>query len=82
MTDRNPIVRPKLDAVSVSIMWDRLVAIADEIVTTLMRTSFSTIVSESYDLTVAILDRDGELLAQGTKTVSYTHLTLPTILLV
>ncbi len=69
MTDRKPIVRPKLDAVSVSIMWDRLVAIADEIVTTLMRTSFSTIVSESYDLTVAILDRDGELLAQGTKSL-------------
>ena len=59
MTDRKPIVRPKLDAVSVSIMWDRLVSIADEIVSTLMRTSFSTIVAESYDLTVAILDANG-----------------------
>ena len=35
-----------LDAVSVGIMWDRLVAISDEIVSALVRTSFSTIVSE------------------------------------
>ena len=55
-----------LDAVSVGIMWDRLVAISDEIVSALVRTSFSTIVSESYDLTVAVLDADGELMAQGT----------------
>ena len=55
-----------LDPVGVGIMWDRLVAIADEIVSALVRTSFSTIVSESYDLTVAVLDADGELMAQGT----------------
>ena len=55
-----------LDAVSVGILWDRLVTIADEIVSVLVRTSFSTIVSESYDLTVAVLDGDGELMAQGT----------------
>ena len=58
-----------LDAIDLSIMWDRLVSIADEIVTTLVRTSFSTIVSESYDLTVAILDRNGKLVAQGTRSL-------------
>ncbi len=47
---------PTLDAVSLGIMWDRLVAITDEIVSTLVRTSFSTIVRESYDLTVVVLD--------------------------
>ena len=57
------------DAVDLSIMWDRLVSIADEIVSTLVRTSFSTIVSESYDLTVAILDAEGYLMAQGTYSV-------------
>ena len=57
------------DAVDLSIMWDRLISIADEIVSTLVRTSFSTIVSESYDLTVAILDRHGHLMAQGTYSV-------------
>lgn len=58
-----------LDAVSVGIMWDRLVAISDEIVSALVRTSFSTIVTESYDLTVAVLDADGELMAQGTYSI-------------
>ena len=57
---------PPLDAVSTGILWDRLVTIADEIVSALVRTSFSTIVRESYDLTVAVLDGDGELVAQGT----------------
>ena len=59
----------RLDAVSVGIMWDRLVAISDEIVSALVRTSFSTIVTESYDLTVAVLDADGELMAQGTYSI-------------
>ena len=58
-----------LDAVSIGIMWDRLVAISDEIVSALVRTSFSTIVTESYDLTVAVLDADGELMAQGTYSI-------------
>ena len=69
-----------LDAVSVGIMWDRLVAISDEIVTTLVRTSFSTIVSESYDLTVALLDADGELMAQGTYSVPVFMGTAPATL--
>ena len=34
-----------------------------------MRTSFSTIVTESYDLTVAVLDGKGELMAQGTYSI-------------
>ena len=57
------------DAVSLSIMWDRLVSIADEIVSTLVRTSFSTIVRESYDLSVVVLDTKGRLIAQGTYAV-------------
>lgn len=58
-----------LDAVSLSIMWDRLIAITDEIVSTLVRTSFSTIVSESYDLTVVLLDPEGRLMAQGSYSI-------------
>ncbi len=54
------------DAVSLGIMWDRLVSLTDEIVTTLIRSSFSTIVYESYDLTVAVLDAETNTIAQGT----------------
>jgi N-methylhydantoinase B len=55
-----------LDAVSLGIMWDRLVSLADEIVSTLVRTSFSTIVNESYDLSVVVLDAEANSIAQGT----------------
>ena len=54
------------DAVSLGIMWDRLVALNDEIVSTLVRSSFSTIVNESYDLTCVVLDADTNMIAQGT----------------
>jgi N-methylhydantoinase B len=69
-----------MDAVSVGIMWDRLVSVSDEIVSTLVRTSFSTIVSESYDLTVAVLDARGELMAQGTYSVPVFMGTAPATL--
>lgn len=68
------------DAIGVGIAWDRLVAIADEIVSALVRTSFSTIVTESYDLTVAVLDEDGELMAQGTYSVPVFMGTAPATL--
>ena len=55
-----------IDPVSLGIMWDRLVALTDEIVSTLVRSSFSTIVYESYDLTCCVLDAETNTIAQGT----------------
>jgi N-methylhydantoinase B len=62
----NDISPRTIDAVSLGIMWDRLVALTDEIVSTLVRSSFSTIVYESYDLTCCVLDADTNTIAQGT----------------
>jgi N-methylhydantoinase B len=61
--------RNTFDAISLGIMWDRLVSLVDEIVSTLVRTSFSTIVNESYDLTCVILDAQANSIAQGTFSV-------------
>jgi len=58
--------RQDFDAVSLGIMWDRLVSLTDEIVSTLVRSSFSTIVYESYDLSCVVLDAEGNSIAQGT----------------
>ena len=59
-----------IDAVSLSIMWDRLVGITDEIISALMRSSFSTIVRESADLSVVVLDTERERsVAQGSYSV-------------
>jgi N-methylhydantoinase B len=57
------------DPVSLKILWDRLVAIADELVLSLVRTSFSMNVREGYDLSCMIFDSRGKLLTQGSYSV-------------
>src|ERR1044071_3798852 len=56
-----------IDRVSVGVMWDRLISIANETVETLVRTSFSTLVRESYDLACMIFDEEGRLVSQGSE---------------
>lgn len=70
----------KFDAVTLGIMWNRLIAISDEIVSTLVRTSFSINVRESYDLSCVVFDADGNPIAQGSYSVpSFTGTAGPTI---
>jgi N-methylhydantoinase B len=59
----------QFDPVSLKILWDRLVAITDEIVASLVRTSFSINVREGYDLSCILFDARGRILAQGTYSV-------------
>lgn len=54
-----------IDAVNLGIMWDRLITITDEALSTLVRTSFSTNVRESYDLSCMLFDAEGRSIAQG-----------------
>ena len=61
MTGESTMSDKTFDAVSLGIMWDRLISIVDEIVSTLVRTSFSTIVNESYDLSCVRARRRGQL---------------------
>ena len=69
----------QFDPVSLGIMWDRLISITDEILTALVRTSFSTNVRESYDLSCVLFDSTGSSLAQGTYSVpSFTGTAPPT----
>ncbi len=55
-----------LDQISLGIMWNRLISITDEFLSSLVRGAFSTIVRESYDLTCVLLDRRARVIAQGT----------------
>lgn len=57
------------DPVLLGIHWDRLISIADEIVNALVRTSFSTNVRESYDLSCVVFDVAGRSIAQGAYSV-------------
>ena len=70
----------EIDAVSLGIMWDRLVALTDEIVTSLVRSSFSMIVREGYDLSVVVLDPEANVMAQGTYSIpAFTGTAAPTL---
>jgi N-methylhydantoinase B len=53
-----------IDPITLEIWWSRLVAIADEAAVTLVRTSFSTIIRESNDYSVVLLNRAGETIAE------------------
>ena len=71
---------PQIDAVNLGVMWDRLVALTDEILTSLIRSSFSMIVREGYDLSVMVLDPMANVIAQGTYSIpAFTGTAAPTL---
>lgn len=60
-----PNALPPLDPISIEVQWNRLISIMDEVDVAVVRTSFSTIVGESRDFAVIMLDREGRSLAQS-----------------
>jgi N-methylhydantoinase B len=59
----------RFDAITLSILWSRLLAIVDEAGTTLQRTSFSTVTRESNDFAVVLMDEKGRSIAQSSISV-------------
>lgn len=56
---------PTLDAVHLEVRWSRLTAITDEAATTLLRAAFSTIIRESNDYTVVLMNPEGRTVAES-----------------
>ncbi len=56
----------QIDAVDLGFVWDRLIAITDEILLSIVRTAFSVGVREAWDLACVVFDADGRSLAQAT----------------
>jgi N-methylhydantoinase B len=54
-----------LDPVTLEILWSRLITVANEQAAALQRTSFTPIVRESGDLSAAVFDARGRMLAQA-----------------
>jgi N-methylhydantoinase B len=67
-----------IDAIDLSIMWDRLVSITDEGSAALVRSSFSTLVREGFDLSVLIFDAQARMIAQSAKCIPVFIGTAPT----
>jgi N-methylhydantoinase B len=53
------------DPIRLEVQWDRLAAATDEAASTLLRTAFSTIIRESNDYTVVLMNRSGQTMAES-----------------
>lgn len=53
-----------IDPINLEIYWARAIAIANEMMETLIRTSFSTVIRINRDCSAAIFDHQGRMLAQ------------------
>ena len=54
-----------MDAITLDIMWNRLVATVNEQAAALIRSSFTSIVREAGDLSAGVFDRRGRMVAQA-----------------
>lgn len=65
------------DPIALEIMWSRLVNVVDECWDAIVRTSFSLILSDAQDFSVALFDRDGRILAQSARAQPLFNMCLP-----
>ncbi len=65
------------DAVELELLWRRLISLVDEAAAALVRTSFSTLVRESYDFSCIVTDATGQSLVQATESIPSFIGTLP-----
>ena len=67
----------RLDAVTIEILWSRIVSIVDEAAKVIARTAFSTLSNEANDFACVLTDADGASLAQNTYGIPSFIATLP-----
>jgi len=65
------------DAVTLEILWRRMISAVDEAAKALRRTSFSTLVNESNDFALVVTDARGQSLVQNTESIPSFIGTLP-----
>ncbi|MBR0646033.1 hydantoinase B/oxoprolinase family protein [Plastoroseomonas hellenica] len=70
-------MRTTFDAVTLELLWTRLISVVDEAAAALLRTSFSTIVRESHDFACVLADARGHSLVQATDGVPSFLCTVP-----
>ena len=71
------LTQRRFDAVELELLWRRLISLVDEAAAALVRTSFSTLVRESYDFSCIVTDAAGESLVQATESIPSFIGTLP-----
>lgn len=65
--------RPVFDPITLDMLWQRLITVMNEVDEIIVRTTFSTILSEGRDFACILTDRDGRSLCQSTwSTATFT----------
>jgi N-methylhydantoinase B len=63
---------PAIDPISLSVLWNRFLSVAEEMGSTLRATAFSEAVREGDDFSTGLFDRQARLIAQGNFTPGHT----------
>ena len=67
------------DAVSLEIMWSRLLNIAEEMWTTTLRTAVSTIIASANDFGCEVLDERGRSIVHAYRSMPVFNMTMPNV---
>lgn len=67
----------RLGPIQLGILWQRLTGLMDEVAQTFVRTSFSVVVRENWDLTCSFLDAEGRQFAQSSRSIPSFIGTMP-----
>ena len=67
----------QLDPVTLGLLWQRLTGLMDEVAGAFVRTSFSAVVRENWDLACSLMDAEGRLFAQSSRSIPSFIGTMP-----
>jgi len=70
-------VTARLDAVTLEVLWTRVISVVDEAAKAIVRTSFSTLSNEANDFACVLTDAQGRALAQNSGSIPSFIGTLP-----
>jgi N-methylhydantoinase B len=68
---------PAADVVSLGVLWQRLTGLMDEVAQAFVRTSFSAVVRENWDLAVSLMDAEARQFAQSSRSIPSFLGTMP-----
>lgn len=66
-----------ISALQLGIVWQRLTGMMDEVAQTFVRTSFSVVVRENWDLACSLMDANGRVFAQSSRSIPSFLGTMP-----
>jgi len=67
----------EIDPLTLEILWQRLIAVADQMSTTLARTAFSTTITASNDYGCVLVDADAQCIAHAHRSLPIFNRTMP-----